>query len=175
MLGAVISVIASGFVLGALARLALPGPDPMPFTLTVLLGLSGSIVGGGIAAALFGAKHTFDTSNHAFVSLLLEIAAAILLLAAYRRYVQRRPLTGPEAYKFPSRGFGIQRMRHRLRQLGVDPDKLAARPGGDPEAQNAPLDAEQQAAELQKLRELRDQGVLTEEEYERARQRLRRY
>jgi uncharacterized membrane protein YeaQ/YmgE (transglycosylase-associated protein family) len=175
MLGAVISVIASGFVLGALARLALPGPDPMPFTLTVLLGLSGSIVGGGIAAALFGAKHTFDTSNHAFVSLLLEIAAAILLLAAYRRYVQRRPLTGPEAYKFPSRGFGIQRMRQRLRQLGVDPDKLTARPGGGPEAQNAPLDVEQQAAELQKLRELRDQGVLTEEEYERARQRLRRY
>jgi uncharacterized membrane protein YeaQ/YmgE (transglycosylase-associated protein family) len=175
MLGAVISVIASGFVLGALARLALPGPDPMPFTLTVLLGLSGSIVGGGIAAALFGAKHTFDTSNHAFVSLLLEIAAAILLLAAYRRYVQRRPLTGPEAYKFPSRGFGIQRMRQRLRQLGVDPDKLTARPGRGPEAQKAPLDADQQAAELQKLRELRDQGVLTEEEYERARQRLRRY
>jgi uncharacterized membrane protein YeaQ/YmgE (transglycosylase-associated protein family) len=172
MLGAVISVVASGFVLGALARLALPGPDPMPFSLTVLLGLSGSIVGGGIAAAMFGAKHTFDTSHHAFVTLLLEIGAAIVLLAAYRRFVQRRPLSGPEAYKFPSRGFGIQRMRTRLRQLGVDPDKLTARRLGGPAA---PLDPELQAAELQKLRELHEQGVLTDEEYERARERLRRY
>jgi len=97
MLGALISIVLSGFLIGSLARLALPGPDPMPFSLTVLLGLSGSLIGGGIAAATFGTSHTFDSSGHAFVSLLLEIAAAIAILSIYRRYVQRRlPVREPD-------------------------------------------------------------------------------
>ena len=127
MLGALISIVLSGFLIGVLARLALPGPDPMPFSLTVLLGLGGSLIGGGIAAASFGTSHTFDTSGHAFVTLVLEIGAAIAILALYRRYVQHRPLSGPDAYKFPSRGFGIARMRARLHRLGMDPDKLTGR------------------------------------------------
>jgi hypothetical protein len=55
--------------------------------------------------------------------MLLEIGAASAILALYRRYVQRRPLTGAGAHAFPTRGFGIQRMRARLRQLCVDPDR----------------------------------------------------
>ena len=94
MLGALLSIVVSAFLIGALARVALPGPDPMPFWLTVLLGLGGSLVGGGIAAAAYGGSHVFDSSGHAFVTLLLEIGAAIVLLAGYRRYVQRRPLSG---------------------------------------------------------------------------------
>src|SRR5438552_2667743 len=101
VLGGVLSVALSGFAIGALARLALPGPDPMPFGLTILLGLAGSLVGGGIAAAAFGTKHVFDRSSHAFVTLLLEIAAAAVILGLYRRLVQRRPLSGPNAYSFP--------------------------------------------------------------------------
>jgi uncharacterized membrane protein YeaQ/YmgE (transglycosylase-associated protein family) len=171
MLGALISIVLSGFVIGSLARLALPGPDPMPFSLTVLLGLSGSLIGGGIAAATFGTSHTFDTSGHAFATSLLEIGAAIAILSIYRRYVQRRPLSGPGAYKFPSRGFGIERIRARLRQLGVDPDKVTtARPSSA-----GPSTPDHQAAELQKIRDLHDKGELPDEEYEQARERLRRY
>jgi uncharacterized membrane protein YeaQ/YmgE (transglycosylase-associated protein family) len=171
VLGSLLSIVFSGFLIGALARLALPGPDPMPFWLTVLLGLSGAIVGGGIAAASFGASHTFDTSSHVFVTLMLEIAAAIAILAAYRRYVQRRPLSGPDAYVFPSRGFGIQRMRARLRQLGVDPDRLTGRRKNT----SSNLRPGEQADELEKLRDLHAEGVLSDEEYEQARERLRRY
>jgi uncharacterized membrane protein YeaQ/YmgE (transglycosylase-associated protein family) len=127
VLGTLLSIAFSGFLIGALARLALPGPDPMPFWLTVLLGLGGSVIGGAIATAAYGAGHVFDSSGHAFVALLLEIGAAIAILAVYRRYVQRRPLYGPGAYAFPTRGFGIQRMRARIRRLGVDPDRLTSR------------------------------------------------
>ena len=176
MLGGILSVIAVGFVIGALARLALPGPDPMPFWLTVLVGMVGSIIGGAIAGAVYGARHTFDTSNHTFVTLLLAVGAAIVILAAYRRFVQRRPLSGPGAHRFPSRGFGIERMRARLRQLGVDPDRLASgRPEGVSPSQSDTLTPEQAAEELAKLREARDGGTISDEEYEQARERLRRY
>lgn len=171
VLGALFSIVVSGFLIGALARLALPGPDPMPFWLTVLLGLCGSLVGGGIAAAIYGASHSFDSSSHAFVTLMLEIAVAVALLALYRRYVQRRPLTGAGARAFPTRGVGIQRMRARLRQLGVDPD----RPTGRRQDTSSQLTPAEQSDELEKLRDLRDKGALSDEEYERERDRLRRY
>lgn len=171
MLGALFSIVLSAFLIGALARFALPGPDPMPFWLTVMLGLGGSLVGGGIAAAAFGTGHVFDSSGHAFMTLLLEIGAAIIILAAYRRYVQRRPLTGAGAHAFPTRGFGIQRIRARLRQLGVDPDRASGWSRKTP----SQLTSAEQSDELEKLRELHDKGELSDEEYERARDRLRRY
>jgi uncharacterized membrane protein YeaQ/YmgE (transglycosylase-associated protein family) len=174
VLGALLSVLLSGLLIGALARMALPGPDPLSFGLTILLGLAGSLIGGGIAAAVFGTKHVFDRSGHAFVTLLLEIAAAAVILALYRRLVQRRPLTGPGAHSFPTRGLGIKRMRARMTQLGLDPDHIAGRRGRIGRNQSD-LSAVEQAAELEKLHDLHDKGTLTDEEYERARARLRRY
>jgi uncharacterized membrane protein YeaQ/YmgE (transglycosylase-associated protein family) len=172
-LGGILAVVLSGFLIGGAARFAVPGPDPMPFWLTVLIGLAGSIVGGGVAAALFGASHVVDSSGRVFATVMLEIGVAAALVVGYRRFVQRRPLTGPEAYRFPTRGIGIARMRARLRQLGVDPDTRARR-GGLPGRQQEP-EAQEVVDELEKLRDLRDKGVLTEEEYEQARDRLRRY
>ena len=171
MFGAIISAVFSGFLIGAAARFALPGPDPMPFSLTVLIGLAGSVAGSAIAAAIFGASHAFDSSGHAFTTVLLEVGAAIALVAAYRRVVQKRPLWGPEAHRFPTRGLGVARMRARFRSLGVDPDRHASRGG----ASSTTKDQHDVAEEIEKLRDLRDRGVLTEEEYEKARERLRRY
>src|SRR5262249_59987068 len=54
MAGVVISALLTGFVTGALARLALPGPDPMPIWLTIAIGLVGSSIGGGIVFGLVG-------------------------------------------------------------------------------------------------------------------------
>ena len=171
MFGAIVSALLSGFLIGGAARLALPGPDPMPFSFTVLIGLVGAAVGSAVASGIFGASHVFDTSGRAFVTLILEVGVAIVLLAAYRRFVQKRPLWGPEARRFPERGVGIARMRARLRQFGIDPDRLGHRGG----AGRAQRDAQETATELEKLRDLRDRGAITDEDYEQARERLRRY
>jgi uncharacterized membrane protein YeaQ/YmgE (transglycosylase-associated protein family) len=44
----------SGLIVGALARLALPGPDPMGIGMTILIGLAGSFIGGLIMVLLVG-------------------------------------------------------------------------------------------------------------------------
>jgi uncharacterized membrane protein YeaQ/YmgE (transglycosylase-associated protein family) len=43
-----------GLILGGLARLALPGRDPMSIVQTIAVGISGSFLGGLIGWALFG-------------------------------------------------------------------------------------------------------------------------
>jgi uncharacterized membrane protein YeaQ/YmgE (transglycosylase-associated protein family) len=169
----VLTAMTTGFVIGAAARFAVPGPDPMPFWLTVLIGLFGSVIGTAISAALFGTKHTFDSSGHSFVTLLLAIGLSTALVAAYRIFVQKRPLTGPDARRFPRRGFGIAKMRERLRLLGIDPDQVHT--AGRGVHQPKPETHEDVVDQLEKLRDLRDHGTITQEEYERARDRLRRY
>src|SRR5438067_11071467 len=106
MLGAIVAIRLAGFVTGALARLAVPGPGPMPIWLTIAIGLAGSWGGGSIAAAIWGWKATTAVSFFGF-------GAAILLVIAYRRFYQGRPITGPEALKFPERGIGLDRFRDR--------------------------------------------------------------
>ena len=49
-----ILLVISGLVVGALARLALPGPDPMSIPMTIGIGLLGSFIGGLIMVVLFG-------------------------------------------------------------------------------------------------------------------------
>ena len=99
MLGAIIQILISGFVIGALARFAVPGPDPMPIWLTIVIGIVGSLIGGGIAGAIFGAE---QDSGSVFAILIGSILASTLLVIGYRRFVQHRPITGPEAHRPPS-------------------------------------------------------------------------
>jgi hypothetical protein len=80
---------------------------------------------------------------------------------AYRRFVQHRPITGPEAHRLPTRGFGVAKLRERLERLGVDPRTI-----GGPPAPPAPSAPDERAEHLRKLRDLRDAGILTDEEYE---------
>ena len=147
MLGAIVQVLISGFVIGALARWAVPGPDPMSVPLTILLGIFGSFLGGGIAAAIFGAQ---QDSGSVFAILIGSIVASMVLLIGYRRFVQKRPLTGPDAQRPPS----------ERAQLGT----LIGRPGGRATrpSQSRPDVSDQ----LRKLTELHRDGVLTDEEFE---------
>jgi uncharacterized membrane protein YeaQ/YmgE (transglycosylase-associated protein family) len=104
MIGAIIQVAISGFIIGGLARWAVPGPDPMTVPMTILLGVVGSFLGGGIAAALFGAD---QDSGSVFALLLGSILASTVLLIAYRRYIQHRPITGPGSQDRPRERAGL--------------------------------------------------------------------
>jgi uncharacterized membrane protein YeaQ/YmgE (transglycosylase-associated protein family) len=85
----------SGLIVGGLARLAVPGPDPMPWWQTIVLGVAGSGVG-GLLAAVLGMSDT-DEAGDATGGFLLSLAGATVLLVLYRKVVQRRPITGPGA------------------------------------------------------------------------------
>src|SRR5262245_60713472 len=144
MLGAIVQVWLSGFIIGALARWAVPGPDPMSVPMTILLGVFGSFLGGGIAAGIFGAQ---QDSGSIFAILIGSIVASMLLLIGYRRFVQKRPITGPEAHRPPSDRARFATLLHAPgRQSGPSRD-----------------DVDHQ---LRKLSELRRDGVLTDEEVE---------
>jgi uncharacterized membrane protein YeaQ/YmgE (transglycosylase-associated protein family) len=47
----------AGLIVGALARLALPGPDPMGIGTTILIGIAGSFLAGLITLAIFGESY----------------------------------------------------------------------------------------------------------------------
>jgi uncharacterized membrane protein YeaQ/YmgE (transglycosylase-associated protein family) len=119
-LGFVLAILFSGFFTGAIARLAIPGPDPMPIWLTIAIGLVGSIVGAVAGKEL--------SDGNEYVVSFTSFGVAVALVAAYRRYIQKRPIFGPGARAFPERGIGVEQQRERLQKLGVDPNALAPDP-----------------------------------------------
>jgi uncharacterized membrane protein YeaQ/YmgE (transglycosylase-associated protein family) len=98
VLGAILSLLVSGLIIGLLARFAVPGKDPLRLWQTILLGIAGSLVG-GVVAALLGVIDGDDTvePGEAFASFAFSLAGAIVLLILYRKLVQKRPITGPGA------------------------------------------------------------------------------
>ena len=54
MIAFLVVLVLSGLLIGALGRLALPGPDPMTIGQTILVGIAGSLVAGLIGRLLFG-------------------------------------------------------------------------------------------------------------------------
>jgi uncharacterized membrane protein YeaQ/YmgE (transglycosylase-associated protein family) len=136
-----------GFITGGLARLAVPGPDPMPVWLTVAIGLVGSAVGGAIAIGIWG-RGTQAIGLFSFLG-------AVLLVVGYRRVVQKRPLTGPDALKFPERGIGIDKFQERRSKM----EDLLRR------SQVAHVETSTDS-NLQKLSDLHEAGILTDEEFE---------
>jgi uncharacterized membrane protein YeaQ/YmgE (transglycosylase-associated protein family) len=144
-IGFALAIVVSGFVTGGLARFALPGPDPMPVWLTIAIGLTGSIVGAVVGRAI--------SDDNGYVVSFLSFGVAIALVAAYRRFVQHRPIFGPGAMAFPERGLGVSETREKLRQLGFDPDAMRRT---SRQLERARLEA--------MLRELHKAGVIDDDE-----------
>jgi hypothetical protein len=54
VIGFILFLLLWGAIVGALGRLALPGPDPMTMGETILIGVSSSLVAGFVFRILFG-------------------------------------------------------------------------------------------------------------------------
>ncbi|HVR32663.1 MAG TPA: GlsB/YeaQ/YmgE family stress response membrane protein [Acidimicrobiia bacterium] len=84
MLG-ILWLLLIGLIAGALARAIVPGPDPMAWWQTIVLGVIGSFVGGFIGSLLGDGDITdLNTSG-----ILLSVVGAVVALLVYRM-VRRR-------------------------------------------------------------------------------------
>jgi uncharacterized membrane protein YeaQ/YmgE (transglycosylase-associated protein family) len=72
-----ISTALTGIVLGGLARLILPGRQPIGVLATIVSGWIGSLVGGAIGAGVFGYHHD------RFFTLLIEIGVSAVAVLAW--------------------------------------------------------------------------------------------
>jgi uncharacterized membrane protein YeaQ/YmgE (transglycosylase-associated protein family) len=90
MLWFIVVLLVVGLVAGALARLIVPGDDPMGLFGTWLLGVVGSFVGGFLGFLLFG--RDIDDGAVQVSGVLGSIIGAILVLLAYRAFDGRRQM-----------------------------------------------------------------------------------
>jgi uncharacterized membrane protein YeaQ/YmgE (transglycosylase-associated protein family) len=74
-----------GLIAGFIARALVPGPDPMGWLGTMILGIVGSFVGGTLAALVFGGTLDLSTSG-----LIGSIIGAIIVLLIWRAMGGRR-------------------------------------------------------------------------------------
>lgn len=73
-----------GLIVGAVAKLLMPGRDPGGFIVTMLLGMAGAVIGG-----LIGRSLGWYGPNQG-AGFLMSLAGAVLLLFLYRQFAVRR-------------------------------------------------------------------------------------
>lgn len=88
MVGFIIGMIIVGLIAGALARLLVPGRDPMGIFATILLGIIGSFVGGFLGYVIF--HHDSDQGALQPSGIIGSVIGAIIVLLIYRHFNGRR-------------------------------------------------------------------------------------
>ena len=84
----IIAFIILGLLAGIIAKALIPGDDPGGFIITTIIGVVGALLGGFLAAALFGGDpldEFFDISTW-----ITAIIGSIVLLLIYRAVTGRR-------------------------------------------------------------------------------------
>jgi uncharacterized membrane protein YeaQ/YmgE (transglycosylase-associated protein family) len=71
----ILGLLALGLIVGAVARVALPGPDPLGIGMTILLGLAGSFIGFFVGLFIFNRPGGF----------ILAVLSSMLLIHLVRR------------------------------------------------------------------------------------------
>jgi len=79
-----IGILITGLIVGAIAKLLMPGKDPGGFIITILLGIAGSFIAYYIGKAI---GHYEDGSAPGYIA---SVLGAMLLLFLYRMFVGRR-------------------------------------------------------------------------------------
>jgi uncharacterized membrane protein YeaQ/YmgE (transglycosylase-associated protein family) len=79
--GSIISTIVVGLIVGAIAKLLMPGKDPGGFIVTILLGIVGAFVGSWIGRMFMG-------ENYA-AGWIMSVVGAMILLLLYRLFKRK--------------------------------------------------------------------------------------
>lgn len=87
MIGFLIMLIVVGIIAGYVARLLVPGRDPMSFVQTAILGIVGSFVGGFLGYLLFG--NDLDEGAFQASGLIGSIIGAVIVLLIYDAVTSR--------------------------------------------------------------------------------------
>lgn len=77
----IITLIVIGAIVGALARLVIPGPTPMGWLITILIGVVGTFIGNYVGEAI-----SPDGTMH----WILAVIAAVVLCFGYTALTRRR-------------------------------------------------------------------------------------
>lgn len=83
----ILGFIVLGLIIGALAKMIMPGNDPGGILITMGIGILGALLGGVIGSALFGGGlgDFFDLRTW-----VLALVGSLVLLGAYRMISGRR-------------------------------------------------------------------------------------
>lgn len=82
-----IAFIIFGLIVGAIAKLIMPGRDPGGIIVTALVGMAGALLGGWIGRSLIGQGDDYTAGW------IMAIIGTVVLLGIYRLIVGRRAVT----------------------------------------------------------------------------------
>jgi uncharacterized membrane protein YeaQ/YmgE (transglycosylase-associated protein family) len=77
-----------GLVVGAVARILLPGRTHLGLALTILFGVAGSLVGGFFATEVLGIG---DSNDFGFSSFLIAVGGSVVLIGVFERLNRALP------------------------------------------------------------------------------------
>ena len=80
MIRALLSLVLTGLIVGALGRLAIPGPNPMSIGMTILVGIGGALLGTLVGLAL--------GASVGLLIILQILGAALIVYLMQRRSVR---------------------------------------------------------------------------------------
>jgi uncharacterized membrane protein YeaQ/YmgE (transglycosylase-associated protein family) len=84
-MGAIIATLVIGLLVGAIAKLLMPGKDPGGCIITILLGIAGAFIAGYLGQAI----GWYQPGQPA--GFIASVIGAMLLLLIYRLLFRRRP------------------------------------------------------------------------------------
>lgn len=82
-----------GLIVGAIAKAIHPGPDPVGFVSTIVIGVLGSVIGGLINWAIAGGSESYSPSGF-----IMSIIGGVICCIGFRYYNLKTSPDGPRNF-----------------------------------------------------------------------------